>query len=187
MAFCRFSSMSESCLKVGMDLLNHSLSFLLTQVHGQMIVYEAHTLSDWGKKTVAGFPPGQCVPGNDLPYLLLTSEILEGSIGVTDFHTVLGVTQWCLTSFSTKGVTYSFARLVLKDGWTWNQGFTEVMVVIWTFKGISDWRPSGSLWSDQGRYLVPHLCTRDKTQTNESLRRIHPRGKKHEDRQYKCI
>lgn len=61
-------------------------------------------------------------------------------------------------------VTHSFARLVLEDGWTRNQGFTEMMVVIGTFKGISDWRPSGSLWSDLRCYLnrVPHLSRRDK-------------------------
>lgn len=61
-------------------------------------------------------------------------------------------------------VTHSFARLVLEDGWTRNQGFTEMMVVIGTFEGISDWRPTGSLWSDLRCYLnrVPHLSRRDK-------------------------
>lgn len=68
-------------------------------------------------------------------------------------HTKTGVT-----------VTHSFARLVLEDGWTRNQGFAEMMVVIGTFEGISDWGPSGSLWSDLRCYLnrVPHLSRRDK-------------------------
>lgn len=168
MACCRFSSMSESCLKVGMDLLNRLSNYSSHSTQPN----EAHTLSDWGKKTAAGFPPGQCVPGNDWPYLLSTSEILEESVGATDWKILFltgfrfiqnGLTWKALWSF-TQRVSHSFARLVFEDGRTRNQGFTEMMVVIGAFKGISDWRPSGSLWSDLRCYLnrVPHLCKRDK-------------------------
>lgn len=55
------------------------------------------------------------------------------------------------------GQAYRFASLGLEDRWTWHQGFTEVVVVIGTFKGVSDGRPAWSLWSDLYLNMIPHL------------------------------
>ena len=61
--------------------------------------------------------------------------------------------------------SYSFTWLGLEDRWAWHQGFTEVVVVIGTFKGVSNGGFAWSLWSDL--YLsmvVPHLTNKYSSQ-----------------------
>lgn len=54
-------------------------------------------------------------------------------------------------------LTYSFTRLGPEDRWAWHQGLAEVVVVIGTFKGISNGRPAWGLWSDLYLNSVPHF------------------------------
>lgn len=77
--------------------------------------------------------------------------------------------SWCTTPLqgSHNGIgfkircvnTHRFTRLGLEDRRTRHQSFSEVMVIIWTFKRISNERPAWSFWSDLWRNLdtVPHL------------------------------
>lgn len=44
--------------------------------------------------------------------------------------------------------THRFTRLGLEGRWTRHQSFPEMMVIIWTFKGVSNRRHTGSFGGD---------------------------------------
>lgn len=182
-AFCRFSSMSESILEF---LEKTSISFC----------YCSYIISS-NRTIMCGFQP---LPGLaeakrlELDFLLVyvywekTCHFLnrpikfwrslharqikkrQGQISKVKLSTINSCgLAWCSTplqgSHSGKGFrigcvnTYRFTRLGLEDRRTRHQSFSEVMVIIWTFKGISNERPAWCFWGDLWRNLdmVPHL------------------------------
>lgn len=71
--------------------------------------------------------------------------------------------SWPRRFHGLKRLTHSFARLGLEDRRARYQGFMEVVVVVGTFKGVSDWRPTWSLWSNLWCYRLSHFTWRQIT------------------------
>lgn len=70
-------------------------------------------------------------------------KLVSRYLGVYVTHTIANLKDAAVIE-----QTYRFTRLDLEHRWAWHQGFMEMVVIIGTFKGVSDGRPAWSLWCD---------------------------------------